>query len=144
MVYFEIPQISHSLLSVVNWNQEIKISHTIEESRQLTNFYSDSISALTRKFESNLNIERAQQLEVDYQGLPYQDSHHYMSTTRMSDDPENGIVDEYGQIHGIPKAFCVGTSVLPVSAVNHPTYLAAALSLRTINRIALEVAESGN
>lgn len=141
MVYFEIPQVSHSSLNVVNWSQEIKISHTIEESKQLTNFYSDSISALTRKFESNRNIERAKQLEVDFSSLAYQDSHHYMSTTRMSDDPKNGIVDAWGQIHGIPKAFCVGTSVLPVSAVNHPTYLAAVLCLRTINKIALEIVE---
>ena len=65
-----------------------------------------------------------------------------MSTTRMSTNSNTGIVDKWGQVHGIPNVFCVGTSVLPVSAMNHPTYIAAALSIRTISRLAQYVSES--
>lgn len=53
----------------------------------------------------------------------------------MALDGNSGAVDCWGELFGLPGIYCVGTSVLPVSAVNHPTYLALALGLKTIDRV---------
>lgn len=142
VVYFESPQSSSSCLKVQSRGQEIKIAHRLRNAEALANYYSEAIATLTKKFEQSSLIDKTCELDLDFFSLPYQDSHHYMSTTRMSTNLDEGVVDRWGQVHGIPKIFCIGTSVLPVSAVNHPTYLAAALGIRTVKRISQYITES--
>lgn len=56
--------------------------------------------------------------------------HHLMGTTRMSDDPKQGVVDRHCRIHGMSNLFVAGSSVFPTSGGGTPTLTLVALALR--------------
>lgn len=60
---------------------------------------------------------------------------HFMGGTRMSDKPEDGVVDTHGQVHGVSNLFIAGGSVFPTAGVSMVTYTAVLLALRTADRI---------
>src|SRR5690606_25108268 len=55
---------------------------------------------------------------------------HHMGTTRMSDDPNTGVVDSNCQVHGINNLFIAGSSCFPTGGAATPTLTIVALSLR--------------
>lgn len=55
---------------------------------------------------------------------------HHMGTTRMSDDPRQGVVDHQCKVHGIDNLYVVGSSVFPTGGWAFPTFTIVALSLR--------------
>jgi choline dehydrogenase-like flavoprotein len=55
---------------------------------------------------------------------------HHMGTTRMSDDPRQGVVDANCQIHGIQNLYVAGAACYATSAAPNPTLTLVALSLR--------------
>lgn len=55
---------------------------------------------------------------------------HPTSTTRMSDDPSNGVVDAQCRVHGIEGLFVTGTSVFPTAGHCNPTQMIVALAIR--------------
>jgi choline dehydrogenase-like flavoprotein len=55
---------------------------------------------------------------------------HHMGTTRMSDDPKQGVVDRNCKVHGIANLFIAGSSVFPTAGSGTPTLLIVALALR--------------
>lgn len=61
--------------------------------------------------------------------------HHHMGTTRMHDDPKQGVVDANGKVHGISNLFVAGSSVFPTSGYANPTLTIIALSLRLADHI---------
>jgi choline dehydrogenase-like flavoprotein len=60
---------------------------------------------------------------------------HLMGTTRMSEDPKNGVVDADCKIHGIQNIFIAGGSCFPTGAAVNPTFSIVALSLRLADHI---------
>ena len=60
---------------------------------------------------------------------------HPSGTTRMSVDPEDGVVDENCQVHGIEGLFVAGSSVFPTSGAANPTLMIVAMALRLADRI---------
>jgi choline dehydrogenase-like flavoprotein len=55
---------------------------------------------------------------------------HHMGTTRMHDDPRQGVVDRDGLVHGMRNLFVAGSSVFPTSGYANPTLTVVALALR--------------
>jgi choline dehydrogenase-like flavoprotein len=55
---------------------------------------------------------------------------HHMGTTRMSDDPKQGVVNANCQVHGIKNLFVAGSSCYVTAAAPNPTLTLVALSLR--------------
>jgi choline dehydrogenase-like flavoprotein len=55
---------------------------------------------------------------------------HHMGTTRMSDDPKNGVVDANCKVHGIDNLFVAGASCYVTAAAPNPTLTLIALTLR--------------
>jgi choline dehydrogenase-like flavoprotein len=55
---------------------------------------------------------------------------HHLGTTRMSDDPRQGVVDRHCRVHGIANLHIAGSSVFPTGGWAFPTFTIAALSLR--------------
>lgn len=55
---------------------------------------------------------------------------HHMCTTRMSDNPREGVVDRDCQIHGMRNLYIGGSSVFGTGGYAHPTYTIVELSLR--------------
>jgi choline dehydrogenase-like flavoprotein len=60
---------------------------------------------------------------------------HHMGTTRMSDDPNNGVVDANCKVHGISNLFVAGSSCYATGSAVNPTYTIVAISLRLSDHI---------
>jgi choline dehydrogenase-like flavoprotein len=55
---------------------------------------------------------------------------HHIGTTRMSEDPRQGVVDANCQVHGIANLFIAGSSVFPTSGAGTPTLTLVSLAIR--------------
>ena len=55
---------------------------------------------------------------------------HHLGTTRMSDDPNLGVVDRQCRVHGVDNLYVVGSSVFPTGGWAFPTFTIIALSMR--------------
>jgi choline dehydrogenase-like flavoprotein len=62
--------------------------------------------------------------------------YHHMGTTRMADDPKQGVTTAHGRVHGIDNLYIAGSSLFPTSGWANPTLTIAALALRTADSIA--------
>ncbi|NJM64425.1 MAG: GMC family oxidoreductase [Acaryochloris sp. RU_4_1] len=61
--------------------------------------------------------------------------HHHIGTTRMYNDPKQGVVDANCKVHGISNLFIGGSSVFPTSGYANPTLTIIALALRLADHI---------
>jgi choline dehydrogenase-like flavoprotein len=61
--------------------------------------------------------------------------YHHMGTTRMSDDPKQGVVDQNCRVHGIANLYIAGSSVFPTGGSGTPTLTLVALALRLADYI---------
>ncbi len=57
-------------------------------------------------------------------------SRHHMGTTRMSRDPDDGVVDRNSRVHGVRNLYIAGSSVFPTSGIVNPTLTIIALAMR--------------
>jgi choline dehydrogenase-like flavoprotein len=55
---------------------------------------------------------------------------HHMGTTRMHDDPKQGVVDRNCRVHGVANLYIAGSSVFPTGGAANPTLTLLALTLR--------------
>jgi choline dehydrogenase-like flavoprotein len=60
---------------------------------------------------------------------------HHMGTTRMHTDPQQGVVNENCQVHGISNLFIAGSSVFPTSGSATPTLTIVALAIRLADHV---------
>ena len=60
---------------------------------------------------------------------------HHMGTTRMSDDPDRGVVDADCRMHGVSNVFVAGSSVFPTGGTAAPTLTIVALAVRLADHI---------
>jgi choline dehydrogenase-like flavoprotein len=67
------------------------------------------------------------------------DSAHTAGTTRMSDDPKQGVVDSNCRLHGVTGLYVAGASVFPTSGHANPTLMILALAIRLADRIKLDL-----
>jgi choline dehydrogenase-like flavoprotein len=56
--------------------------------------------------------------------------YHHMGTTRMSDNPHDGVVDRDCRVHGYANLYVAGSSVFPTSGWANPTLTIIALAQR--------------
>ena len=61
--------------------------------------------------------------------------YHHMGTTRMADDPKQGVTDRWGQVHGVGNLYVAGSSLFPTGGWANPTLTIVALALRTADRL---------
>ena len=60
---------------------------------------------------------------------------HHMGTTRISDDPVQGVVDANCRVHGVSNLFVAGSSVFPTGGTAPPTLTIVALALRLADHL---------
>ena len=60
---------------------------------------------------------------------------HHLGTTRMSDDPQKGVVDRQCRVHGVDNLYVAGSSVFPTGGWAFPTFSIVALSLRLADHL---------
>jgi choline dehydrogenase-like flavoprotein len=68
--------------------------------------------------------------------------HHFMGTTRMHDDPRNGVVNCDCRVHDVPNLFIAGSSVFPTGGFANPTLTIVALALRLATHLQSELQSS--
>lgn len=64
------------------------------------------------------------------------DGFHSIGTTRMSDDPAEGVVDADLRVHGVANLHIASSSVFVTSAEANPTFFATVLAVRLAHRLA--------
>ncbi|MCB1723941.1 MAG: GMC family oxidoreductase [Gammaproteobacteria bacterium] len=64
---------------------------------------------------------------------------HHMGTTRMHDDPRQGVVDRNAKVHGVDNLYIAGSSVFPTSGAANPTLTIVALTLRLADHLRTRV-----
>ena len=60
---------------------------------------------------------------------------HQIGTTRMSKDPEKGVVDENLAVHGVPNVHVVSSSVFVTSGHANSTFMIVVFAIRLIERL---------
>ncbi len=60
---------------------------------------------------------------------------HHMGTTRMHDDPKQGVVDRNCRVHGVDNLYIAGSSVFTTSGAANPTLTLVALTLRLADHL---------
>jgi choline dehydrogenase-like flavoprotein len=60
---------------------------------------------------------------------------HLIGTTRMHDDPSQGVVDRNSRVHGMSNLYVAGSSVFPTAGSGNPTLLLVALALRLADHL---------
>jgi choline dehydrogenase-like flavoprotein len=60
---------------------------------------------------------------------------HHMSTTRMHDDPDQGVVDANTRMHTMSNVYVQGSSVFPTPGADMPTLTIVALALRLADHL---------
>jgi choline dehydrogenase-like flavoprotein len=61
--------------------------------------------------------------------------HHHLGTTRMHDDPRQGVVDGDGLVHGVGNLYVAGSSLFPTYGASNPTLNLIALTLRLADHL---------
>ena len=78
-------------------------------------------------------------VELDEQELRWPPTmrvqYHHMGTTRMHNDPKQGVVNGNCRVHGISNLFVAGSSVFPTGGYAHPTLTIVALAVRLADHI---------
>jgi choline dehydrogenase-like flavoprotein len=60
---------------------------------------------------------------------------HYIGTTRMAEDPREGVVDANCAVHGMHNLYAAGSSVFSTAGHAHPTFSIVALALRLADHL---------
>jgi choline dehydrogenase-like flavoprotein len=60
---------------------------------------------------------------------------HHMGTTRMHDDPKQGVVDSNCKVHGVANLYIAGSSVFPTGGYANPTLTIVAMTLRLADHL---------
>jgi choline dehydrogenase-like flavoprotein len=60
---------------------------------------------------------------------------HHMGTTRMHDNPRQGVVNPNCRVHGVDNLYVAGSSVFPTSGSANPTLTLVALTLRLADHL---------
>jgi len=83
-----------------------------------------------------LGIPFASQLDDDGAWLArLRGARHHIGTTRMHVEPERGVVNPHGRVHGVDNLYVAGSSVFPTSGAANPTFTIVALALRLADHL---------
>lgn len=62
-------------------------------------------------------------------------AHHHMGTTRMADNPMQGVVDTNCKVFGISNLYMAGSSIFPTAGLGSPTLMIIALATRLADHL---------
>jgi len=82
-----------------------------------------------------LQIEEWLSADITSWAPELEGGHHHMGTTRMSEDPSQGVVDPSSRVHGIANLYVAGSSVFPTCGSANPTLTIVALALRLADEL---------
>ena len=100
--------------------------------------------ALDRSLRSQ-GLGRVEFIHDDVEGAVREQlfgGYHQAGTTRMSERPEDGVVDRDLAVHGFEDLFVASSSTFPTSSQANSTFMAIAFALRLADRLAREQTQS--
>ncbi len=112
-----------------DWRHGILERHTAARMATLVAAEFARVGIGRTRLESWLQDERVSVIDT-LEGVP-----HYMGTTRMSDDPREGVVDRNCAVHGMQNLFVAGSSVFATAGQANPTFTIVALALRLADHL---------
>lgn len=65
----------------------------------------------------------------------YYPANHHSGTTRMSENPQSGVVDSDCKLHGVSNLFVAGSSIFPTTGFANPTFTIVAMAQRLSDHI---------
>ncbi|MBD2701434.1 GMC family oxidoreductase [Spirosoma sp. BT702] len=65
----------------------------------------------------------------------YNSASHHIGTTRMSDDPQTGVVDRHAKVYGLTNLYVAGSSIFPTGGHANPTLTIVAHALFLANHL---------
>jgi len=77
---------------------------------------------------------------IGHHRTPPYPSTHNLGTSRMSEQPEDGVTDRWGRAHDVPNLFISDGSVMTTGGAANPTLTIVALAIRQADYIAAELA----
>ena len=83
-------------------------------------------------------------LQVTVGSRPDLSAHHHAGTTRMTLDPQDGVVDPDGRVFGMDNLYVTGASVLPTAGFANPTLTIVALARRLGRHLSRSPSSSGS
>jgi choline dehydrogenase-like flavoprotein len=87
---------------------------------------------------SNLGLPVLQKAEWIYKKDwkdNFYDVAHHIGSTRMSNEPEKGVVDKNCKVYGVEGLYIAGSSIFPTAGTANPTLMIVLMSLRLANHI---------
>lgn len=90
-------------------------------------------SALGQAEMGRLRLEIDEDLHSWPEGV--RGGYHHMGTTRMHEDPKQGVVDAQCCVHGLSNLYIAGSSVFPTAGLGTPTMTLLALALRLTDHL---------
>lgn len=78
-------------------------------------------------------------MDADGDTPPVFGNWHHLGTTRMHDDPAEGVVDADGRVHDTANLYITGGSVFPTGGYANPTLTIVALALRLADHLEKEL-----
>ena len=82
-----------------------------------------------------ITLYRSAPSDVDLDNFPIGVGFHHMCTTRMTDDPDEGVVDADCRLHEVDNVWVAGSSVFATPGVATPTYTIVALAIRLADHL---------
>jgi choline dehydrogenase-like flavoprotein len=118
---------------------KIELSEDILMPRVVYGGHSAYASTALKKLESNVSnyFSRLPIEKIYFDGFFQKSEYHICSTTRMSKDPAEGVVDENQVHHDYRNVLVLGSGVFPTISPSNPTLTLSALSLRAFDKFFL-------
>jgi choline dehydrogenase-like flavoprotein len=108
----------------ITWELSDRDEATYNHSKLL---FQNAIEKLNEKLKDKIEVSFASWDEVKKQLAV---NGHHIGTTRMSDQPQDGVVDKNLKVHTLDKLYVAGASVFASAGISNPTFTIVALSIR--------------
>jgi choline dehydrogenase-like flavoprotein len=109
---------------ILDWKVGAEETQTLARLQELLDLY------LRKTHMGYLDPDSTQMSDISYT-----DASHHIGTTRISDNPRQGVVDANCKVHGVQNLFIAGSSVFPTCGYANPTWTIAALAIRLADHL---------
>jgi choline dehydrogenase-like flavoprotein len=125
--------------NAVTLNRDVSDGHGLPVPNVHFDDHANDVAMRDYAWAKGREIYEAVGAEAATQTPPYPSTHN-MGTCRMSERPEDGVVNSHGKAHDIPNLFVSDGSVFTSGAAANPTLTIVALAIRQAEYLAGEVA----
>ncbi|MFD2569125.1 GMC oxidoreductase [Spirosoma soli] len=117
-------------------------------------FLEEDIESVVRAhnlFVENFRERKLGEIQYSEQGLrdylteslrSFNSGAHHIGTTRMSDDPQTGVVDRNAKVYGVSNLYVAGSSVFPTGGHANPTLTIVAHALMLADHLKANISQT--